>query len=142
MQPIYWLILFLIFLVFEAITLGLTTIWFAGGAVLAFILALLDVNTTVQIYVFLITSFVLLFVTRPLAQKYVNRKTQKTNVETIIGKQGPVIVAIDNVNAKGRVKIDGEEWMARTENDGEQIPEGTLVTVKAIEGVKLIVCKE
>ncbi len=83
-------------------------------------------------------SLVLLFVTRPIAVKYFNNNLAKTNVENVIGKTAKVSRQIDNVNSLGEAVLEGETWMARSENN-EIIAEGTLVTVVAVEGVKLIV---
>ena len=77
---------------------------------------------------------------RPFAIKYVNNKAEKTNVESMAGKQGKVVVEIDNINAKGMIKVDGMEWTARSV-DGEIIPKDSLVTVVSVEGVKAMVRK-
>lgn len=138
MEAITWLILFLILIVLEAVTLGLTTIWFAGGALVGFIAAMLDVNYMVQIVLFLIVSIVLLVVTRPIAVEYLNKDRKKTNVEEIVGKTARVIKNIDNSEGTGEVILDGEVWMARS-GDNEIIEEGRMVTVTQVEGVKLIV---
>ncbi len=138
METIVWLGIFLILLVLEIISLGLTTIWFAGGALAAFAAALLGANIIIQAVLFLVISLVLLFVTRPIAVKYFNKNLAKTNVENVIGKTAKVSRQIDNVNSLGEAVLEGETWMARSENN-EIIAEGTLVTVVAVEGVKLIV---
>ena len=138
METIVWLGIFLVLLVLEIISLGLTTIWFAGGALAAFAAALLGANIIIQAVLFLVISLVLLFVTRPIAVKYFNNNLAKTNVENVIGKTAKVSRQIDNVNRLGEAVLEGETWMARSENN-EIIAEGTLVTVVAVEGVKLIV---
>ena len=138
METIVWLGIFLVLLVLEIISLGLTTIWFAGGALVAFAAALLGANIIIQAVLFLVISLVLLFVTRPIAVKYFNNNLAKTNVENVIGKTAKVSRQIDNVNSLGEAVLEGETWMARSENN-EIIAEGTLVTVVAVEGVKLIV---
>ncbi|MCI8668972.1 MAG: NfeD family protein [Lachnospiraceae bacterium] len=138
MESIVWLGIFLILLVLEIISLGLTTIWFAGGALAAFAATLLGANVIIQAVLFLAVSLVLLFVTRPIAVKYFNKNLTRTNVENVIGKTAKVSSRIDNVNSLGEAVLEGETWMARSENN-EIIAEGTLVTVVAVEGVKLIV---
>ena len=138
METIVWLGIFLVLLVLEIISLGLTTIWFAGGALAAFAAALLGANIIIQAVLFLVISLVLLFVTLPIAVKYFNNNLAKTNVENVIGKTAKVSRQIDNVNSLGEAVLEGETWMARSENN-EIIAEGTLVTVVAVEGVKLIV---
>ena len=139
MESIYWLILFVILLGIEILTLGLTTIWFAGGAVAAFFAALLGGGLVVQIVAFAAVSLILLVFTRPIAAKYLNRKTVKTNVESMEGRHGEVIEEINNLQATGKVKVDGMPWTARSEREGQIIPAGTVVTVVEISGVKLIV---
>lgn len=138
MESIVWLGIFLILLVLEIISLGLTTIWFAGGALAAFAATLLGADIILQAVLFLVVSLVLLFVTRPVAVKYLNRNLTKTNVENVIGKTAKVSRQIDNVNSMGEAVLEGETWTARSENN-DIIAEGTLVTVVAVEGVKLIV---
>ena len=139
MESMFWLILFIVFLVFEIATLGLTTIWFAGGAIIAFILALADIHIGIQIVVFFAVSFLLLFFTRPLAQKYINRNTVKTNVDELVGKVVKCTETIDNYNEMGSVRINGNDWMARTIADGMTIPKDTLVQIVEIQGVKALV---
>jgi membrane protein implicated in regulation of membrane protease activity len=125
----------------EAATMALTTIWFAGGALVAFILALFGVDIQVQLAMFVIVSFILLFFTRPFALKYVNRNTVKTNLESLIGKNARVTVEINNLEGKGAAVLNGQEWTARALKDDEIYPAGTMVEVKDIKGVKLIVSK-
>lgn len=141
-NPIFWLILLIIFIVFELITLGLTTIWFAGGALVAYILSVAGINEIIQIIILFVVSFALLIFTRPLAQKYVNKNATKTNIEAAVGKTAKVIERIDNINGTGKAVMDGEEWMARTENDDEVIEVGELVTVIEVKGVKIMVKKK
>lgn len=138
-MEIFWLIVFLVLLFFEILTLGLTTIWFAGGALVAFVLAVLNVSWMIQTVVFLIVSFLLLLTTRPFAQKYINKNTTKTNIESVIGKIVKVTADIDNINAMGKASLDGEDWTARSADDHIQIPAGTYARIVAVEGVKLIV---
>lgn len=139
MAAIYWLIAFVVLLGIEAATMVLTTIWFAGGALVAFILALLGVGVQMQLAVFVIVSFVLLFFTRPFALQFVNRNTVKTNSESLVGKHAKVTSEINNEEGTGAAVLNGQEWTARADEDGKIIPVGTLVVVKDIRGVKLIV---
>lgn len=138
MHAIIWLILFVVLVVFEIVTMGLTTIWFAAGALVAFIASLLHATWWVQFVLFIIVSLVMLIFTRPFAMKYINRHTTKTNVDSIIGMTGRVIAQIDNEQASGYVTINGAEWSARSVG-GEVIPVDAIVQVKSIEGVKVIV---
>lgn len=140
MDAIYWLILFIVLLVIEIITLGLTTIWFAGGALTAFVLSMLEVSPVLQWAVFCAASLILLFATRPWAVRYFNnQKKEKTNVDSLIGKTAVVTSAIRNLEGKGEVFVNGLTWTARTEEDSLVIKENTHVMVTAVQGVKLIV---
>ena len=138
MNYIGWLILFVVFAVLELISLGLTCIWFAVGALAGCITALITDNWIIQSIVFIIVTVVVLIFLRPIAVKYINNKAEKTNVDSHIGKKVKVLEDIDNLNAKGQVSIDGMEWTARSE-DGSEIKKDALVEVVAIEGVKAIV---
>ncbi len=135
---IIWLIVLVVCLVVEISTLGLASIWFAGGALLALIISLIGGPLWLQILVFLVTSIVLLVFTRPIATKYFNKNRTKTNVESVAGKQAIVTVTIDNLKGEGQIVTDGMEWTARS-MDSSVIEEGTIVTIEKIEGVKAIV---
>lgn len=135
-----WLIVMVVCLVVEISTLGLASIWFAGGALLAMIIALIGGPLWLQILVFLVASIVLLIFTRPLATKFFNQNRTKTNVESVVGKQAIVTEAIDNIKGQGRIVTDGMEWTARS-FDSSVIEEGSIVTIEKIEGVKAIVKK-
>ena len=138
-MEIIWLALTAVLLIIEIATLGLTTIWFAAGALFAFFAALLGMNQGIQIGVFVVVSVVLLFFTRPLAVKYLNTKTIKTNTEALVGKTARVIVDINNLKSQGQVVINGLEWTARISDDTVVFKIGDAVTIVGIEGVKLIV---
>ena len=103
MEPIMWLIVLAVFLVIEAITVGLTTIWFAGGALLAAIASVLGASVLVQWILFLVVSLVLLIFTRPLAVRYMNKGVPKTNVNSLIGEKAVVIQKINNLEQTGQV---------------------------------------
>ena len=107
MSYIAWLVVFVVFAALELVSLGLTCIWFAIGALAGCVAALLGANWIVQAVVFLVVTMVVLIFIRPFAIKYVNNKAEKTNVESMAGKQGIVIAEIDNINAKGMIKVDG-----------------------------------
>lgn len=142
MEAICWLAIVIVLLVIEIATLGLTTIWFAGGALVACIAALLHANIWVQIVLFLVVSVLLLFFTRPLAVRYMNKDRTKTNVDSMVGKEAVVTEAIDNLKAQGVVQVNGLEWTARSEKSQEVIPKGAIVEVGRVDGVKLIVRKK
>ena len=112
MNAMYWLILLIVLVVIEIITLGLTTIWFAGGALVTFILAMLDVSPVIQWVVFCAVS---------------------------LGKTAVVTAEIHNLEGRGEVFVNGLTWTARTEKDSEVIPKDAHVEIIAVEGVKLIV---
>lgn len=139
MISIFWLILTALMLIIEVATLGLTTIWFAAGALLAFIAALLNVPTVIQIILFVVSSIILLVSTRPIATKYLNAKTTKTNAESLVGQTAKVTERIDNLSSQGLVYINGLTWTARSTEDARIIENGTVVRVAGISGVKLIV---
>ena len=138
MYAIIWLAALVILLLAEALTLGLTTIWFAGGALIALIAALVGANVWVQLGIFLAVSLLLLIFTRPAALRYMNKSTLKTNVDSLAGEVGVVSERIDNLEATGKVKLNDVLWTARSE-DGTVIEEGAVVEISRVEGVKLIV---
>ena len=135
---IIWLIVLVVCLVAEIATLGLTSIWFAGGALLAMIIAMIGGPLWLQVLVFLIASIVLLIFTRPIAAKYFNKNREKTNVNSKLGKQAIVTVTIDNLKGEGQIVTEGMEWTARS-LDSTVIEEGSVVTIEKIEGVKAVV---
>ena len=141
MATIFWLITFVVLLVVEIITLGLTTVWFAVGAIAAFLAAYAGASILVQIIVFLVLSIALLILTRPIVNKHFNQKRERTNVESLIGQKAIVIETIDSIHGVGRVEVNGMEWSAKTEESGV-IESGAVVSIKGIQGVKLIVEKE
>lgn len=141
MEAICWLAVLIVLLLVEIATLGLTTIWFAGGALVACVAALLHASIWVQIVLFLVVSVLLLLFTRPVAVRYMNRNRTKTNVDSMAGKEAVVTEDIDNLKAQGVVQVNGLEWTARAENNQDVIPKGSVVEVTRVDGVKLIVRK-
>lgn len=139
MEPIYWLIAFVVLSVIEGLTLALTTMWFAGGAAAAFLVCLAGASVNAQLAVFAAVSFALLAFIRPWAVKNVNRHATKTNVDSLVGMQARVTEEIDNVQGTGTAVINGQEWTARAEKDADRYFVGEMVEVGAIQGVKLIV---
>lgn len=139
MVALYWLIGLAVLLVIEIITLGLTTIWFAGGALVAFLAALFGAELWVQFLLFAIVSIVLLLFTRPVAMKHLNKNRVKTNYEGLIGKVVKVTKTVDNLNQCGEAVVNGQEWSVRTLKEGITIEPGTKVRIVNIEGVRLIV---
>lgn len=135
---IFWISLLVIFLVAEAATVTMVSLWFAVGAVAALIVCLLGGSILGQTVVFLLVSAVMLTLLRPMVRKFVTPKLTRTNVDSIIGATGYVTVAVDNQKAEGQAKLGAMVWTARS-TSGEPIPEGILVKVDRIEGVKVFV---
>ena len=136
MQAIVWLVLLVVLLAIEAVTLGLTTIWFAGGALVAFVLALAGAGLFIQIAVFCVISVILLIFTRPVAAGWLNHGRVRTNAQSLIGETAVVTEEIDNL------ANSGQYWMARTEQENTRILKNTRVKIQSISGVKLIVKEE
>lgn len=133
-----WLGLLLLFLFAEANTVSMTSLWFAIGALAAMVASALGGGLWLQVILFLGVSGLFLALLRPMAKRYFTPKLTKTNVDAIVGQTGRVTVGIANVDGRGQVKLGGMEWTARSES-GEDIEEGTLVTVCRVEGVKVYV---
>ena len=133
-----WLVLLILSLVAEGATAAVTSIWFAAGALVAMLAALLEVQLWLQIVLFMVVSVGLLIALRPLLKKYITPKKIRTNVDSVIGTQGVVLEQIDNIAGTGRVKLGGMEWTARSET-GEPIAPGEVIRVEKIEGVKVFV---
>ncbi|MDE6014351.1 MAG: NfeD family protein [Acetatifactor sp.] len=136
---IVWLVVLIVAIGIEVGTLGLTSIWFAGGALIAVIAAAFSLPIWLQILLFLVVSLLLMVFTRPVAVKYFNKDRVRTNVESMIGRQAIVISEIDNLQGIGQVTVGGQEWSARSEDDKQHMNVGTVVEVVAVSGVKLIV---
>lgn len=135
----YWLGLFVVLLIIEILTLGLTTIWFALGALVALLFEVIGFGICVQWAAFLFASILLFAVTRPIAVKYFNQERAKTNAEALIGQYALVIEEIDTMQSAGRVEIQGMEWSAKTDEPDGKIAKDKVVVVDGIQGVKLIV---
>lgn len=136
-----WLGAMVAFALIEALTAQLVSIWFAGGAVAAFIAAMLGAQKQTQWIVFIAVSALLLIFTKPIVKKVMNRPPEKTNIDAQLGKTTVVTRTINNISETGEVKLNGVSWVARSV-DREPIAEGETVIVEKIEGVKLIVKKQ
>ena len=137
-MTIFWLIVMIGFLIAEALTVGLVGIWFAGGALVAVILSLFEMSPLMQIIVFFAVSICLLVFTRKIFVEKLNTGKENTNVDALIGETGQVTMTINPMGV-GQVKLKGQVWSALADDSLLTIEEGTYVTIKAIEGVKLIV---
>ena len=134
-----WIGIIILAIVIEAATMGLTTIWFAGGAFVAMFAQMLNAGIYLQVVLFLGISLILLYFTRPIAVKYFNKGRVKTNLDSLIGKQAVVISAIHNLKETGQVVVEGKEWTARSANASKTFETGEVVRIQSIQGVKLIV---
>ena len=140
-MSIFWLVLMVICIMFEVATVGLVSIWFAGGALIACFLAMANIHVVIQVIVFLVVSLVLLVVTKPLAKKWINKDRVRTNYEGIIGKVVRVTERVDNINETGTALVNGQEWTARSKSDNIILEQGEVAQVVNISGVKLILKK-
>ena len=140
-EAFVWLGLLIVFLVIEIITVGLTSVWLAGGALAALLLNIAGLNLIWQVGAFFVVSFLLLFFTRPFAVKYINAHHEKTNYEGVIGKIVRVTETVDNLAQTGTAVVNGLEGTARAEKDEDVLEPGALAKVVSISGVKLIVKK-
>lgn len=138
MAGMVWIGILVLMVIIEIITLGLTTIWFAGGALVAFFASLLGAGIPLQITLFAVVSLILLWGTRPYALKHFNKERTRTNVDSLIGATAIVQEDIDNLKAAGQVQVNGQEWSARSADD-TRIIKGREVLIERISGVKLIV---
>lgn len=138
MMEFIWLALLVVFLVVEWVTVGLVSIWFAGGSLVAMLLAAAGIPEIWQIVAFLAVSALLLILTRPAAVKFMNSKREKTNYEGIIGKIVRVTERVNNYEQTGTAIVGGQEWTARAEDDTVIIEKDALAKVVNIKGVKLI----
>lgn len=137
-MSIVWLALMVLLLILEAATAGLTSIWFALGALAALIASFFGGALWLQLVWFFAVSLLTLWLTRPLALKYLNSRRVATNADRVIGAEAVVTEDIDNIAGSGAVHVDGHEWTARS-GSGANIAKGAVVRVERIEGVKLIV---
>ncbi len=138
MEVLIWLGIMILFLIIEAVTVGLATIWFAAGAFAAILAGLLGVGVMGQIVLFFLVSLILLIFTRPIVIKYINPNKIRTNYENAVDKTVRITKRVDNRNGAGTADLNGQEWTVRMQDDGIVLEEGELARVVAVEGVKLI----
>lgn len=137
-----WVGLLIVLVIFELATTSLTTIWFAGGSLIALILAILDVELWIQIAAFVVVSLILLIFTRPLFTRLMKNVNTKTNVDSLAGQIVRVTEEVNNLKETGTVYVNGLEWMARSQDPTVVIPVDTSVVIEEVSGVKLIVKPE
>ena len=138
-QAIFWIAAMIFFIIVEAVTVGLASIWFAIGSVAALICALAGGPVWLQVVWFVAVSALTLFLTRPLVKKYVAGRAVPTNADRNIGRTAVVTEEINNLAATGAVKVDGLDWTARSTDDNITIPKDSVVVIREIRGVKLLV---
>lgn len=136
-----WLAAMIILIIIEIVTVGLTTIWFAIGALVAIIVSMLGGGIILQLTVFLLISLSMLIFTRPLAVRYINSTRTRTNYEGIIGKVVRITQDVDNIAGRGSAVVNGQEWTVQTVDDKSRIAAGSLAKVVDIRGVRLVVEK-
>lgn len=133
-----WIGLLVLFIIAEAATAQMVSIWFIAGAIVASICAAFNLSVVIQIVAFLVVSVLLIVFLRPLAKKKLTPKIIPTNADMVIGKVAVVKETVDNTQGQGRVAVDGIDWTARSYY-GDVIAEGDRAVVYAIDGVKLII---
>lgn len=136
--PIFWLSIAIICAVIESLTLGLTTIWFTGGALAALGVSYLDQGPIVQAIVFIVVSTLLVLVTRPIFVKKLKTGEELTNIDAMIGKEA-LVTSVIKPFSPGTIRVGGLEWTAVTEDEMSTILEGTRVKIIRIAGVKAVV---
>ncbi len=141
-ESLIWLIITVALSVAEIFTMGLVTIWFATGAAVAFVLALIGAPLPVQIAAFLVVSIVILVLVRPIATKHFNNRLKKTNIDAYVGRKLIAKTDIDNLHGTGKVDMDGSTWIAVSSMDNIIIRAGETVKVVEVRGAKLIVERE
>lgn len=133
-----WLIASGVFFIVEIFTVGFLIFWLGIGALLAMLISFLTNNIIIQTAVFVISSGILIFATKPLVNKLTKTETVPTNVYSVVGKKGIVIEDINYSTGTGQIKSEGEVWSAKT-NEQINIPKGTEIEIESIDGVKVIV---
>lgn len=133
-----WLIIAGLFIIIETFTGGFLIFWFGIGALVSMIISIFIEDIFIQTIIFIISSVILIFATKPFVKKFTNSQTISTNINSLIGKTGIVVKEIDNLASVGQVKVNGELWSAKS-IDNQIISENTKVEIIKIDGVKLIV---
>ncbi len=140
-EAIIWLAAMVLFIILEIVTVGLYTIWFAGGCLIAFFAALLGFGPWTQAGVCVVVSGILIMFARPLTKKKLKIGKEKTNAESLVGEKARVIEKVDNIAGTGRAVVNGLEWMARSTEDAVTYNVDEIVTISEISGVKIMVKK-
>ena len=140
-EAIFWLVVMVLFLILEMVTVSLVSIWFVGGSLAAFVVSFFVDRLWIQVLVFLGVSLILLFLIRPLANRFaVKQKDQiRSGAQALVGKRAIVTEAIDNLRAKGEVQVNGQFWSAKSLDDDTTIRKDSVVIIKEVDGVRLVV---
>lgn len=133
-----WLIVAGVFLIIEIFTIGFFVFWLSIGSLLAMLVSFVTSNLVIQCAVFIVSSTILIFATKPLVNRFQKKDTIPTNVYSLVGKRGVVIEDINWATGQGQIKASGEIWSAKT-NDHVNIPKGSEVEIVSIDGVKAFV---
>jgi len=133
-----WLIAACVFLVLEMFTLGFLVFWLSIGCILAMLVSFITDSIIIQTTVFVLSSGILIFATKPLVKKFAEKDNTKTNVYSLVGKKAIVTEDIDWTTGSGQIKFNGEVWSAKTKEQ-VNIAKGTEVEIESIEGVKALV---
>jgi membrane protein implicated in regulation of membrane protease activity len=136
---LYWLLAMVVLIIIECISLGLTTIWFAGGTLVAAVASALGAPLVVQVVLCIAVSVLLLCFTRPWAMKYLNKGIVKTNAESMIGQTAVVTIPVDNIKSEGQIQFKGSYWTARSREDELKLEQGSRVIIREITGVTCVV---
>ncbi len=142
MEALYWLILFVGLVIIEMATMALTTIWFAGGALVAALFAWIGVGLPVQVVVFIASSVILLVLTKPIVKKHLNQRIIKTNTDSMVGIDTPIIEKVEYLKETGKVRINDIEWRVIAENRDDIYEVEDIVTIQGVRGATLIVSKK
>lgn len=136
---IAWLVAFVVFLIIEAASAALTSIWFAGGALAALVADMFGAPLEIQLVVFVVVSFILFLMVRPFAYKFLYRNKIDTNVDSLTGRKAVIKTKVDNDAGTGSAILAGETWLARAAREGETFEPDTVVLITAVSGAKLLV---
>ena len=134
----FWIEALVLFTVLEACTTSLVALWFMGGCLVSYVLALCSVPIWIQVAAFVAVSMALLLTLRPLFRKAVEKQKVPTNADSLVGRIAPVVEEIDNLYSKGAVRVAGVEWTAFSK-DGKPIAKDTPVKILSVNGAKLCV---
>lgn len=138
-QVIFWAALTVVLVIAEVTTVQFISVWFAAGALVAFVTSLFGMEFYLQVILFVAVSIVLLLATRPVVRKFLNRNHIKTNADSLIGKECIVLQEVNNIKSTGRVKVSGLDWAAKSQNIEDVFEPDTVCIIREIQGVTLVI---